>query len=117
MHIDHKPGEKCEVDWLGSTIPMYDMTLQNVVGKAYLFVGVLPFSQYMFAQATLDMKEESWINHHIGMFNYFGGAPLICVCDNCKTAIISHKKYTEIILIRLIMKWLNIMILQLFQHV
>lgn len=97
MHILHKPGEKCEVDWMGSTIPIYDISLNNVIGKAYLFVGVLPFSQYMFAQATMNMKEEAWINHHIDMFNYFGGVPLICVCDNCKTAVISHKKYDEII--------------------
>ncbi len=97
MHIDRKPGEKCEVDWAGTTIPIYDISLKNVVCKAYLFVGVLPFSQYMFAQATIDMKEEAWINHHIDMFNYFGGVPLICVCDNCKTAIISHRKYEEII--------------------
>lgn len=98
MHIEHKPGEKCEIDWMGTTIPIYDISLQGIVDKAYLFVGVLPFSQYMFAQATLDMKEESWINHHIDMFNYFGGVPLICVCDNCKTAIISHKRYEEIII-------------------
>lgn len=97
MHIEHKPGEKCEVDWMGTTIPIYDISLNNIVDKAYIFVGVLPFSQYMFAQATLDMKEESWINHHIDMFNYFGGVPLMCICDNCKTAIISHKKYEEII--------------------
>ena len=31
------------------------------------------------------------------MFNFFEGLPLICVCDNCKTAIISHKKYEDII--------------------
>lgn len=98
MHIDRKPGEKCEVDWAGTKIPIYDLTLTNVVDEAYLFVGVLPFSQYMFAQATLDMKEEAWINHHIAMYNFFGGVPLICVCDNCKTAVISHKKYEEIIL-------------------
>ena len=98
MHIDRKRGEKCDVDWNGTTIPIYDRTLINVVNKAYLFVRVLPFSQYMFAQATSDMKEESWINHHIiDMFNYFGGVPLICVCDNCKTAVISHKKYEQII--------------------
>ena len=98
MHIDRKPGERCEVDWAGTTIPIYDRTLTNVIGKAYLFVGVLPFSQYMFAQATMDMKEESWINHHVNMYNFFGGVPLMCVCDNCKTAVISHKKYEEIIL-------------------
>lgn len=97
MHIDRKPGEKCEVDWAGTTIPIYDQTLSAIIDKAYLFVGVLPFSQYMFAQASLDMKEEAWINHHIDMFKFFGGIPLICVCDNCKTAVISHKKYEEII--------------------
>lgn len=97
MHIEHKPGMKCETDWMGSTIPIYDISLKVVVAKAYLFVGVLPFSQYMFAQATLDMKEEAWIYHHIDMFNYFGGVPLMCICDNCKIAIISHKKYEEII--------------------
>lgn len=97
MHINRKPGEKCEVDWAGSTQPLYDKSLQNIIGKAYIFIGVLPFSQYMFAQASIDMKEEAWINHHIDMFNYYGGVPLICVCDNCKTAVISHKKYEEII--------------------
>lgn len=98
MHIDRKPGERCEVDWAGTSIPIYDRTLTNVMRKAYLFVGVLPFSQYMFAQATMDMKEESWINHHVDMYNFFGGVPLMCICDNCKTAVISHKKYEEIIL-------------------
>lgn len=97
MHIDRKPGERCEVDWAGTTIPIYDRTLENIVDKAYLFVGVLPFSQYMFAQASIDMKEEAWIRHHIDMFHYFERVPLICVCDNCKTAIISHKKYEEIV--------------------
>lgn len=62
MHINHKPGERCEVDWAGTTIPIYDRTLTNVVEKAYLF-----------AQATMDMKEESWINHHIDMYNFFRG--------------------------------------------
>ena len=57
--MEHKPGERCETDWMGSTIPIYDISLTNIIDKAYLFVGVLPFSQYMFAQATLDMKEES----------------------------------------------------------
>lgn len=32
------------------------------------------------------------------MYNFFGGVPLMCICDNCKTAVISHKKYEEIIL-------------------
>lgn len=26
MHINRRPGEKCEVDWVGDTIPLYDRT-------------------------------------------------------------------------------------------
>lgn len=97
MHIERKPGERIEVDWAGTTIPLYDATLKDVVGKAYLFVGVLPFSQYMYAAASLDMKQESWINHHIDMFRFFGGVAKILQCDNLKTGVISHKKYDEVI--------------------
>lgn len=97
MHIERKPGERIEVDWAGGTIPIYDATEKEIVDKAYLFVGVLPFSQYMFAKASLSMDSESWINHHIDMFRYFGGVCDILQCDNLKTGVISHKKYDEII--------------------
>ena len=97
MHIHRKPGEICEVDWAGDTIPIYDTTGTKKIDTAYVFVGCLPFSMFMFAQASLDMKEENWINHHVDMYRYFGGVPVLTVCDNCKTAVISHKKYEELI--------------------
>ena len=65
MHIERKPGERIEVDWAGTTIPVYNHTQSEVIDKAYLFVGVLPFSQYMYAAASLNMREEAWINHHV----------------------------------------------------
>lgn len=97
MHIERKPGERIEVDWAGGTIPIYDITEKQIINKAYLFVGVLPFSQYMFAEASLSMDSEAWISHHIEMFRYFGGVADILQCDNLKTGVISHKKYEEII--------------------
>ena len=97
MHIERKPGERIEVDWAGTTIPVYNHTQSEVIDKAYLFVGVLPFSQYMYAAASLNMREEAWINHHVEMFRYFGGAATILQCDNLKTGVIAHKKYDEII--------------------
>ena len=96
MHIERKPGERIEVDWAGTTIPIYDATQKEIIDKAYLFVGVLPFSQYMYAAASLDMKTEAWINHHINMFRYFGGVASILQCDNLKTGVISHKKEEDI---------------------
>lgn len=97
MHIERKPGERTEVDWAGTKIPIYDVTQKEVIDEAYLFVGVLPFSQYMFAAASLDMKAEAWINHHINMFRFFGGVTDILQCDNLKTGVISHKKYEEVV--------------------
>lgn len=97
MHIERKPGERIEVDYAGTTIPIYDATQKEIIDKAYLFVGVLPFSQYMFAEAALNMKQEAWINHHINMFRYFGGVASILQCDNLKTGVISHPRYEEII--------------------
>ena len=97
MHIERKPGERIEVDWAGATMPIYDTTKKEVIAKAYLFVGVLPFSQYMYCAASLDMKSESWINHHINMFRFFGGVASIIQCDNLKTGVVSHKRYDEIL--------------------
>lgn len=97
MHINRKPGEKIEVDWCGATLPLYDAGRKEIIGKLYVFVGSLPFSMKIFARASADMKIENWISHHVSMYRYFGGVPTITVCDNCKTAVISHKKYEELI--------------------
>ena len=98
MHIGQKPGEKVEVDFAGQTLPIYDLSRRQIISKAYLFVAVLPFSQYIYCEATDNMKQESWINLHINMLRFFGGVPLMIVPDNLKTGIISHKKYEDIII-------------------
>jgi transposase len=36
------------------------------------------------------MKQKSWINAHIHMYDYFGGVARILVPDNCKTAVIHN---------------------------
>jgi len=94
MHIRHKPGDKLMVDWVGTSLPLYD----KVTGKSckvYLFVATLPFSMYCFAKACLTMKEEDWINVHISMYEYFGASTRILTPDNLKTAILSNKKYED----------------------
>lgn len=98
MHINRKPGEKIEVDWAGTVLPIYDYGKNEIIGKSYLFVAVLPFSQMMYCEVSSDMKEASWINLHINMFRYFNGVPLMIVPDNLKTGVISHKRYEELVI-------------------
>ncbi len=65
---------------------------------AYLFVATMPYTQKSYIEATTDIKEQSWLQCHVNMFNYFGGTPVKLVCDNLKTGVVSHPKQGEIIL-------------------
>ena len=41
------------------------------------------------------MKEEDWINAHIAMYEFFGGATRILTPDNLKVGILSNRKYED----------------------
>lgn len=97
MRFEHKPGEKIEVDWAGKTIMIIN-SITGLAEKAYLFVAVLPYSQYTYAEVTSDMKEENWIMAHVNAFNFFKGTTPILVSDNLKTGVTKHPKHGEIIL-------------------
>ena len=96
-HLEHKPGERAEVDWSGPTMHYVDMSTGELI-TVYLFVGTLPYSQYSYVEPCLDMKMDTFIRCHIRMYEYFGGAPVRTVCDNLKTGVVSHPKEGEIIL-------------------
>ena len=64
MHINRKPGEQVEVDWAGDPATIIDPDTGEII-KAYIFVGVMTYSQYAYVEAFLDMKQRSWINAHI----------------------------------------------------
>ena len=96
-HLDHKPGDKAEVDWSGPTMQYTDFfSLEEVT--VYLFVAVLPYSQYVYVEPCLDMKMETFIRCNIHMLEFFGGVPRRIVCDNLKTGVVSHPKEGDIVL-------------------
>lgn len=64
----------------------------------FFFVATLPYSQLTYVEATLDMKEEQWINAHVNLFEFIQGSPKIIVCDNLKTGVIKHPKRGEVVL-------------------
>lgn len=70
----HKPGEAMQVDWAGNTIPVYD-SVTGESSPAYLFVGVLPCSCFVYVEACSDMRSENWLACHVHAFNYFQGVP------------------------------------------
>lgn len=94
MHINRKPGEQVEVDWAGDSAVIIDPDTGEII-KAYIFVGVMTYSQYAYVEAFLDMKQKSWIHAHVHMYEYFGGVARILVPDNCKTAVVPNGGFKD----------------------
>jgi transposase len=96
MHVEHKPGERMEVDWAGDTTAITD----NVTGKpitVYVFVAVLPCSGYAYAEGFLNMKQESWITAHVHAYEFFGGVTRLLIPDNLKTGVEKADWYNPVI--------------------
>ena len=90
MHIPRKPGEQIEVDWAGDPAHIIDPDTGEIT-NAWIFVGVLTYSQYAFVKAYMNEKTDNWIKAHVQMFDFFGGVTPMLVSDNCTTAV-NHKK-------------------------
>ncbi|MET1250221.1 IS21 family transposase [Sporolactobacillus sp. STCC-11] len=86
MRIKRKPGEAMEVDWTGQTVSLKDSVTGQII-PAYVFVSVLPCSQYAYVEAFLSMNTQSWITAHIHALKFFGGVPRMIIPDNLKTGV------------------------------
>jgi transposase len=91
MHIDRKPGEIIEVDWAGQTAGVVSTDTGEIM-DAYVFVAVLPYSGYAYAEAFFDMKQNAWIAAHVNMYAFFGGVSRILVPDNLKVGVIKNTR-------------------------
>jgi transposase len=96
-HLIHKPGVVVEVDWSGPTMKLVDRATGEII-DAHLFVATLPYSQYTYVEPCINMKEATWLNCHVHMFEFFGGTTARAVCDNLKTGVVKHPREGDIIL-------------------
>jgi transposase len=91
MHTPRKPGEQIEVDWAGDPAKIIDPDTGELI-DAWIFIGVMSYSQYAFVEAFLNERQNSWITAHVHMYEFFGGVAKILVPDNASTAV-SHRNY------------------------
>lgn len=85
MHIPRKPGQQIEVDWAGDPAEITDPDTGEIT-KAWIFVGVMSYSQYTFVEAFPNEQQKAWITAHVHMYEFFGGVTPILVPDNAPTA-------------------------------
>ena len=92
IHLQAVIGQKMEVDFAGKTFELID----RVTGEAtaiVVFVAILPYSQYIYAEGMTSACEPQWIDVNNHALQYFGGVPSIVVCDNCKQAVIANEDW------------------------
>lgn len=88
----HRAGEKLFVDYAGPTLPVLDRHTGSV-RPAQVFVAVLGYSNYTFAEATWSQTLPDWIGSHVRAFTFFGGVPHLIVPDNLKAGVAKACRY------------------------
>jgi len=92
VHREFKPGEYCEVDWAGKSLEWVSPRTGEI-HQVSAFIGVLCFSQLIFAVAKENQKSRHWIEAHREMYAYFGGVPHVTVPDCLKTGVTKYRLY------------------------
>lgn len=94
LHLEAVIGQKIEVDFAGKTFGVIDR-LTGEISTVVVFVAVLPYSQYIYAEGMLSTKEPEWIEVNNHALKYFEGVTPLVVCDNCKQAVIANKDWID----------------------
>lgn len=93
-HFDAVIAQKMEVDFAGQTFTMVNPVTGEIM-TIVVFVAILPYSQYIYAEGMLSTKEPQWIDVNNHALDFFGGVPALVVCDNCKQAVIVNQDWIE----------------------
>lgn len=96
MRQTHKAGEKCFVDYAGTTMSFVDSKTGEIV-KAEIFVGCLGASSYTYVEATLSQQRADWIGSNKRMFEFFGGSTEVLIPDNLKSGVKKAHRYDPVL--------------------
>ena len=92
LHFTANIAEKMEVDFAGKTFKLVN-PLTGELDTVVVFVAILPYSQYIYAEGMISTKEAEWIKVNNNALDFFGGVPAVVVCDNCKQAVIANQDW------------------------
>jgi transposase len=98
------PAQLCEVDYAGMVMPVMTASGER---QASLFVGTLPFSTLLYAEATWTQTADDWLASHVRMFAAWGGSVPKLVPDNLKTGV-THASFYDPVLNPPIWRWRGI---------
>jgi transposase len=86
------PGDKLFIDFAGDTMPVID-PVSGEIREGHLFVGVLGYSNLIYAEAFRDETAASWVAGVCDGLEFYGGSPRILVPDNPKSVVTKPCRY------------------------
>lgn len=92
MHFEHKAGERLMIDFAGKEITYVDTQSGEIV-SCPVFVAVLPFSGYSYAEALASQRQEDFIGGIAGAVEYIGGVSACILMDNLKSGVKRANRY------------------------
>jgi transposase len=92
MHFEHEPGDKVFMDFTGKKLPIIDQDTGEI-RELEVFVAILGYSQYTYAEAVRSQKKEDFIEAVQNALHYFKGVPNALIPDNLKSAVTKADKY------------------------
>ncbi len=92
MRQHHRAGEKCFVDYGGSTVPIIN-AMTGEIREAQIFVATLGASNYTFAEATWSQSLPDWLGSHVRMLEFYGGCTDMVVPDNLRSGVSKACRY------------------------
>ncbi|MDE2914348.1 MAG: IS21 family transposase [Paracoccaceae bacterium] len=92
MRFTYAPGECLFTDFAGRTLRLADGTAVEI------FVGILAWSRYTYAEAVPSQMAEHWCLAHSRMFTKLGGVTTRLIFDNLKSAVIRNDGRGEVVL-------------------
>jgi transposase len=92
MHLEHKPGEKLEIDFAGGKMHYINEETGELV-QCLVLVAVLPFSGHTYVQALADATLRNLIPALGECMEYFQGVPQCVLTDNMKQMVTRTSRY------------------------
>jgi transposase len=93
LPLTFAPGECAQVDW-GSC---GSVRVGNTRRALSFFVMVLCHSRWMYVEFVLGQGQEWFLGCHERAFCRLGAVPRAVMVDNCKTAVVSHRRGERVV--------------------
>ena len=91
-HFDHAQAAQFLIDFSGKKSGYYDPATGEHI-PCEVFVGVMPHSGFIFAEATPTQQQPDFVKSIGHAFRYIGGVPQSVLCDNLRTAVKKSDRY------------------------